>query len=139
MFRVGAAVTDNLFRIGQSNLLPYAVVYDAEAGVSTFIDRLFRPIICAPGKWPRCKMELAAVCDWAPLYGAKLLHTFFREHSKPAADPIVRRSLRELVNSCSAMKAELRLRAEAMGSGDEQPPTKAREHADLIAHTFATA
>ena len=75
----------------------------------------------------------------APLYGAKLLHTFFREHSKPAADPIVRRRLRELVNSCSAMKAELRLRAEAMGSGDEQPPTKAREHADLIAHTFATA
>jgi hypothetical protein len=118
------------------NLLPYAVVFDAEAGVSTFIDRLFRPIICVPGKWPRAKMELATVADGPPLYGAKLFYQFFGEHAQPTADPIVRRRLRSLIDGCSVLKAELRRRSDAM-TRDDAPP--ARSHADLIRHTFADA
>jgi hypothetical protein len=132
-------MSDDLFRIGRSNLLPYGVVFDAEANASTIVDRLFRPIVCCPGKWPKCKMELATVSDAPAMFGAKLLHQFFREHAQPSADPAVRRRIRTLVNSSTAMKAELRRRGEAIDTDDGPPPTKARSHADLIHHTFGEA
>jgi hypothetical protein len=127
-------VSDHLFKNGRANLLPYAVVH--EDGVSVFIDRLYRPIIVVPGKWPRCDLSLAAACDGPPTYGAKLAHTFYGEHAQPARDPIVRRRLRSLVNSCSVLKDELRCRA-LITSDDGPPPVKARSHADLIRHTFS--
>jgi hypothetical protein len=131
-------MSDDLFKIDRSNRLPFGVVHDSEGNVSTFVDRLFRPIICAPGKWPRCKMELATVCDGAPLYGAKFLTTFFRADGQPSADPAVRQRLRELVNGCGVLRAELRRRAE-MTSDHEPLPTKAREHADLVSQVFGEA
>jgi hypothetical protein len=128
-------VSDHLFKNGRANLLPYAVVH--EDGVSVFIDRLYRPIIVVPGKWPRCDLSLAAVCDGPPMYGAKLAHTFYGEHAQPARDPIVRRRLRSLVNSCSVLKSELRRLSDTMDAAAEPPPEKARSQADLIRHTFS--
>jgi hypothetical protein len=130
----------DLFRAGRhSNLLPYIVTFDAEANVSTICDRLFRPIICAPGKWPRCKMELATVADGPPLYGAKPVTAFYGEFAQPNYDPVVRRRIRTLVNEYAVLRAELRRRAAAIDAADDPPPAKARESADLIRHTFAEA
>jgi hypothetical protein len=129
---------DHLFRAGRyNNMLPYAVTFDAEAGVSTIIDRLYRPIIVAPGKWPRCKMELATVADGPPHYGAKLLFQFFGEFSQPSADPIVRKRLLALVNEYAVLRAELRRRAVEKDAADDPPPAKVRSHADLVHATFA--
>ncbi len=126
----------SLFRNGRSNLLPFGVVIDGD--VSVFVDRVYRPIIAVPGKWPRCQMELASVCDGPAMFGAKLAHTFFHEHARPGADPAVRQRIRSLVNSCATLKAELRRRSDAMDApADEPPPEKARTHADLIRHTFS--
>jgi hypothetical protein len=127
----------SVFRTGKSNLLPFAVVFDSDSNSSTVIDRCYRPIIAAPGKWPGCTMELATVCDGAPMFGAKLCAQFYAEHAQPARDPAVRRRIRALVNGCAALKAELRRRSDAMDAADEPPHDKVRSHADLIHHTFS--
>jgi hypothetical protein len=128
----------SVFRTGKSNLLPFGGVIDGDA--STFIDRLFRPIVCCPGKWPRCDLALAVPCDGPAMYGAKLAHTFYHEHAQPSADPVVRRRIRGLVESCLVLKSELRRRAlMASEIADGAPPENAREGADLIRHTFGEA
>jgi hypothetical protein len=128
----------NLFRVGRSNLLPFAVCFDKESRTSTIIDRLYRPLVCCAGKWPRCDLSLATVAKGPALYGAEMLHQFFGEHAQPAADPVVRRRLRALVGGCSVLRDELRRRSDAVDADpDEPPPTQAAAHADLIRHTFS--
>lgn len=134
----------NLFKTGPaSNLLPYGVAFDAESKTSTIYDRLFRPIVCVPGKWPRCDMALAVPCDIDAerLYGGNPIATFFRDDAQPAVDPPVRARLRKLIASCSALRDELHRRA-LIASHDttlQPPPAKVRTHADLIRRTFAEA
>jgi hypothetical protein len=127
----------SVFRTGKSNLLPFGVVIEGDA--STFVDRLFRPIVCCPGKWPRCVLTLAVPCDGPAMYGAKLAHTFYHEHAQPTRDPAVRRRLRSLVESCGVMKTEIRRRALMASAAAEPAPEKVREGADLIRHTFGEA
>jgi hypothetical protein len=82
-------------------------------------------------------MELAAPCDIddARCYGDGATY-FYRDDNAPRCDPIVRRRIRSLVNSCTALRSELHRRA-LIQSRDEPPPEKARSHADLIRHTFS--
>jgi hypothetical protein len=125
----------SVFRTGKSNLLPFGVV--VEGDVSTFVDRCWRPICAAPGKWPGCDLALAVPCDGPPMYGSKLATRFYGEHARPAADPAVRRRLQSLVESCGVMKSELRRRALMASAADEQPPPeKAATHADLVSAVF---
>jgi hypothetical protein len=127
-----------MFRIGQANMLPFGVAFDAESKTSTIFDRLFRPIITCAGKFPRCDLSLAVPCDIDAerLYGVKPIHQFFRDDAQPHCDPAVRRRIRGLVNSCAVLKAELKRRADAMTSDDTPPPEKARTHADLVNAVF---
>jgi hypothetical protein len=126
-----------MFRTGQTNLLPFGVAYDRETNVSTLYDRLYRPIISCHGKWPRCDLALATVCNDPPLYGVEPIATFFRADAQPVCDPAVRKRLRSLIDTCAVLKSELRRRA--LIASDAPPPTQAQQHADLISQTFATA
>jgi hypothetical protein len=129
----------NLFKNGPTtNLLPFGVAYDKASNASVIFDRLFRPIVECPGKWPKCDLALAVPCDRdAPrLYGVKAIATFFGEHSQPQCDPPVRARIRALVAGCAALSAELRQRA-LIQSHEDAAPTAAREHASLIAKTFS--
>lgn len=125
-------MSNSIFNRGSGNLLPFGVVIDGD--VSVFVDRLYRPIIVCPGKWPRCDLSLATVADGPAMYGRKLAHRFYHEHSQPVADPAVRVRLKSLVDSCAVLRAELRRRA--LMAQSDPPPDMAREGADLIRHTF---
>ena len=87
----------NLFRTGPvSNCLPFGVHFNPETNVSTLYDRLYRQLVCIPGKWPGCDLALAVPCDIdAPrLYGVKPIATFYREGCQVVVDPPVRARLR---------------------------------------------
>jgi len=131
-----------MFRIGQTNLLPFGVAFDAESKTSTIYDRLYRPLVACAGKFPRCDLSLAVPCDIdAPrLYGAKPIHQFFREDCQPAVDPPVRARLRKLIASCSALRDELHRRALIQSHDATQPePKRARSHAHLVNQVFGGA
>ena len=49
--------------IGNTNLLPYAVVFDPESSTSTIINRLYQPLVTLPGKWPSCDRSQAVAVD----------------------------------------------------------------------------
>jgi hypothetical protein len=132
-----------MFKASQSNALPWAVYWDADSRTSTIADRCYRPIVTAPGKYPKWDAALAtaAPIDAKPLYGATPLTTFYRaDHaSAPFADPIVRRRLRHLIEGCMALRNELRKRERMQRetAAEDAKPEKARSHADLIRHTFS--
>jgi hypothetical protein len=119
----------------KTNQLPFGVHYDAESDTSTIYDRLYKPIVVLPKKWPRCDRGAAVACDGPPLYGVKPIHTFYRPDDGNAAvcDPIVRKRLRSLVEGMPALKAELRRRAATPAR------TQTASHADLVSLTFNVA
>jgi hypothetical protein len=120
----------------QSNALPWAICYSD--GVSTLIDRLYRPIISAPGRYPRWSLELATAepADGPRLYGAKPIHTFFKADAQPTLDPVVRARLRTLINGCGVLRDELRRRNRMQMAPIEPTPSKRVENLDLIRATF---
>jgi len=127
---------------GKSNLLPFAVAYDPGSKTSTILDRLYRPIVVLPGRFPRCDYSLAIVPEDAkPLYGVEPQHKLYRDDGNAAVcDPVARKRLRSLIECCGILKAELRRRERmqhATSTTTPAPtPTKAAVHADLVASVF---
>jgi hypothetical protein len=80
------------------NLLPHVVIFDSESNTSTLHDRLFRPIVTLPGRWPKCDRSQAVAVDGPPTYNAKPCYKFYDgQINSPRCDPLVRNRLRALV------------------------------------------
>jgi hypothetical protein len=98
-----------------NNASPYGVHVDAETGTSIIFDRLFRPLVSIPGKWPRVNYSAAVACDPEPkMYGVANSY-FYRpdDVNAPRCCPVVRKRLAELVRSIPALQEEIQRRTKA--------------------------
>ena len=111
------------------NFRPYGASYDHETRQSIIFDRCFRPIIRAPGKWPRIDPTAAVACDPHEARCYRGERTFFyKGDNARVCDPAVRRRLAELTREIPALDAELSRRT--------AQAAKAAKPVDLIALTF---
>jgi len=126
----------------KTNQLPMGVAWDAETNTSTIFDRLYRPVVTLPQKWPRCDHSQAQPCDGPPMYGVKPIAMFMRPDDINAtiACPATRQRLRSLIAGMPALRLELRRRQvaaeEAEAIAMALQPSKRAEGLELISKTF---
>lgn len=98
-----------------NNATPFGV--HVESGRSIIFDRLYRPLVAIPGRWPRVKHGEAVACDPDDprLYGIADPTLFYRpdDVNAPRCCPVVRRRLAELVRSMPALREEIDRRSNA--------------------------
>jgi hypothetical protein len=124
------------------NATPFGVEYDAATGLSVIYDRLWRPLVRARGRFPRCQWGTALACDPSEprIYGIEQPTLFYRADANSyRCDAAVRGRLAELYRKCPALRDECERRADATVIANQPPPEQAREGADLIRHTFGEA
>jgi hypothetical protein len=86
------------------NATPYGYKID-ETGNTVIFDRLYRPLVSGPGKYPRIKRDQAIACDPSErVYGADNDY-FYRPDDQNAARccPVTRRKLDDLMRSIPAL------------------------------------
>jgi hypothetical protein len=117
-----------------ANATPYVAVFNKASNETTIADRLFRPLVTIPGRYPRCDYQRATVCppDAERLYGAAGTTILYHNDNGPVADPVVRQRLRTLLVACPVLAAEIERRSAEKESAKPAP----QSHADLIAATF---
>jgi hypothetical protein len=119
------------------NAQPYCVVFDKEAKETIIGDRLFRPLVKLPGRYPRCNYGAAVECDAdAPrLYGLPNTSFLYHDDSAPVADPAVRVRLADLLAKCPVLAALIYRRREE----EEAAHPVRKSHASLMSKVFGEA
>jgi hypothetical protein len=119
------------------NAQPYGYTFDKETRTTTFFDRLFRPLVRVPGRYPHCGFAAAVECgdDEPRLYGAPNTSFLYGDDSAPVADPIVRVRLADLLVNCPVLDAVIYRRREA----EEAAHPERLTHAALMTRVFAEA
>jgi hypothetical protein len=111
------------------NFKPYGASYDHETRASTIFDRCFRPIIRAPGRWPRIDRNAAVACDPLETRCYRGERTFFYhgDHAR-ICDPVVRQRLAQLSREIPALGKEVARRTNQAAA--------ASKPVELISMTF---
>jgi hypothetical protein len=119
------------------NGLPYVVVFDKASKETIIGDRLFRPLVRVPGRYPHCGFAAAVECepDAPRLYGAVNTSFLYHDDNAPVADPIVRRRLADLLADCPALKALIYRKREE----EEAAHPERLNHAQLMSRVFSEA
>jgi hypothetical protein len=117
------------------NGLPYGHVFDKATRTTTIFDRLYRPLVKVPGRFPRCGFAAAVESgdDEPRIYGAAGTSFFYGDDNAPVADPIVRRRLADLLADCPVLKALIYRRREE----EEAAHPERLNHASLMARVFS--
>jgi hypothetical protein len=117
------------------NSTPFGVHYDRVSHMSIIFDRLYRPLVRATGRWPRCDLAAAVPANPEPrLYGKPKPSFFYRsdDQNAPRCCPLVRRRLADLMGRCPVLREEIERRREAEAT--KSPPPLS--HDELIAQIF---
>jgi hypothetical protein len=124
-------------KLPSRNAQPYCVVFDKANNESIIGDRLFRPLVRVPGRFPRCGFAAAVECepDAPKLYGAANTSFLYHDDNAPIADPIVRRRLADLLTNCPVLAALIYRRREA----EEAVHPVRLTHAQLMSRVFSEA
>jgi hypothetical protein len=116
------------------NSKPYGYVFDKETRTTTIFDRLWRPLVRVPGRFPNCGFAAAVACgdDEPRLYGVAGTSFLYHDDRAPVADPIVRVRLADLLENCPVLKEQVYRRREA----DEAAMLARLTHSQLVRHVF---